>query len=64
MKTCAESLNSIPYKESWTRLGYKTYYKDGFVFGYKIYREENGEPFVLVLDVVHEKLNYNPEDGQ
>ena len=43
-------------RKDWQVRGYYEYLCEGFIFAYKVYMDENGEPYVWVHDAVHGSL--------
>lgn len=58
----ADKVQHKPYRKDWQAAGYRELYVEQFHFAYKIYSLPSGEPVVYYHDVVHDTLNYNPDD--
>ena len=59
----AEMFHRKPYRRDWQEAGYFDYYVEGFHFAYTVYQLQSGEKVLYYHDVVHDTLNYNPEEG-
>ena len=60
----AEIFHKHPYRHDWDQLGYYEYSVEKFHFAYKVYQLPSGEKILYYHDVVHDTLNYNPNEAQ